>query len=177
MDYEEDYWHEYEQRDSTDMGKALTGARVRFVEKYMAASGTTDIGIGAGAYVKAARAFGFDVNPKANAWLTARGDFIDPYKQRVEAITCWDSIEHIPEPDKLLAKVATWVFVSLPIFEGPDHAMRSRHYKPGEHIWYFTNQGFIDYMARNGFECVEVNLQETILGREGIYTYAFRRVK
>lgn len=159
------------------MGKSLTDARAGFVNQYTD-MGIIDIGIGGGAFVNEMNCFGYDVNEKAIEWLLDRFSFIDPYDaedKSINAITCWDSLEHIPEPEKLIKKVKNYVFVSIPIFNSGFHALKSKHFKPGEHLWYMSNNGLIDWLNRLGFDCIDSNDMETKIGREGIYTYAFKR--
>ena len=51
----------------------------------------------------------------------------------------------------------------------------SKHYRPGEHLYYFTELGFAQWMARHGFELLEVSNFETKAGRDSILSFAFRR--
>lgn len=161
--------------DTTPSGCALTKTRKQMVEKYLPANEIVDIGIGGGRFVEAASCRGYDVNESAVRWLRMREAFCSPYAAPIKAITCWDSLEHIDKPWKLLKQVTDWLFVSLPIFINPATIVSSKHYKPGEHIWYFTHQGFINWCATQGFELVEFNHAESDLGREGITSYAFKR--
>ena len=174
MSYSGPYFAKYQQLDATPMGGALTQARLELVRRHFAGQ-VVDIGIGGGRFVSEAGAMGFDVNAEAVAWLKAQGRYYDPYQHHAEAVTCWDSLEHIPEPEKLLDHVREWLFVSMPIYEGQAHCLQSKHYKPGEHIWYWTLPGLIDWMERHGFALVEMNQAESELGREGITNFAFRR--
>ncbi|MCY1314289.1 hypothetical protein D9M70_649130 [compost metagenome] len=64
----------------------------------------------------------------------------------------------------------------MPIYDSQAHCLQSKHYKPGEHIHYFTLNGFITWCQRQGFELVEINQVESELGREGITSFAFRRM-
>jgi hypothetical protein len=176
MDYTTSYWEEFRQRDASSMGEMLTEARVAMVRRHYAGQ-VVDIGIGGGRFVEYAAAQGYDVNTEANEWLRQREAFCDPYCRPVDAITCWDSLEHIPDPAALLAQVREWAFISIPIFEEGDGVPGSRHFKPGEHIWYFSHRGLIDWMLTKGFACMEHNDAETELGREGIRSYAFMRIK
>lgn len=176
IDYSFPYWDEFRKRDASPMGKALTQARIDLVRAYTKDL-PVDIGIGGGRFVEEMECYGFDVNPEANEWLHSRGSFCDPYSVRPIAITCWDSLEHIPNPSLLVNAVLDLVFVSLPIFSGPESTLKSKHYKPGEHIWYFTDEGITMWFERHGFSLVESNNIEELLGREGIGTYVFRRIK
>ena len=67
--------------------------------------------------------------------------------------------------------------MSLPIFNDPDKITKSKHYRPGEHIWYWSDSGLIKWFDSLGFELVERNNVETQLGREEIWTYVFRRYR
>jgi hypothetical protein len=175
IDYDGDYWDKYLEYDKSDMGKYLTRARVNLVKEHTKTADIVDIGIGGGLFVSEINCYGFDVNKRANNWLHATNRFKNPYEDRVHAITCWDSIEHIPDPTALLNNVDKWFFASIPLFKSGDTVQESKHYRPGEHIWYFTHNGFIEWAKRHGFELVEWNDQETLLGREDIRSYAFRR--
>lgn len=178
MSYEGPYWQKYLVMDASPMGEALTEARKSLVENYWDGP-VVDIGIGGGRFVESMgdKGIGFDVNSEAVEWLVERGSFFDPYSSDVDAITCWDSLEHIPEPEALINQVNKFVFVSLPIFNDPEKVTSSKHYRPGEHIWYWSDSGLIKWFDSLGFELVERNNVETQLGREEIWTYVFRRYR
>lgn len=127
-------------------------------------------------FVERAGCRGYDVNLEAIKWLEENDRFCSPYADSIDAITCWDSLEHIDKPWKLFKHVKKWVFVSLPIFTNPATITHSKHFKPGEHLWYFTHEGLIEWAKTQGFELVTHNDMETALGREGIQSYAFKRI-
>lgn len=176
MTYSGEYFAHYQKLDDTPMGEALTKARLALVERHTKASLGVDIGIGGGRYVKESWGQGFDVSREAVDWLQRTYSYTDPYLRPVPVITCWDSLEHIPEPEKLLAQVTDWFFVSLPTFDNATEARESKHFKPSEHLWYFSVPGLIRWAEDQGFECREVNHIETKLGREGITSFAFKRI-
>jgi len=176
IDYDGDYWEKYLEYDNTEMGKKLTEARCGLVLRHTNNADLVDIGIGGGLFVKMMDCHGYDVNAKANEWLIKSGSFRNPYTRPVRAITCWDAIEHIPNPVALLNNVKEFVFASIPVFDSGEKVTCSKHYRPGEHIWYWSHGGFIDYMKRNGFDLLESNYDETKLGREDIMSYAFKRI-
>lgn len=157
------------------MGKQLTYSRVGFVRKYTDLD-ILDIGIGGGAFVEAADCYGYDVNEKAVSWLLSCKRFRTPYSSGVDVATFWDSLEHIRNIDGLLLNIKKFVFISIPIFDSVEHVLKSKHYKPGEHLWYYSHDGLINFMASQGFELLECNKMESDLGREGINSYAFKRV-
>lgn len=174
MDYTGDYFAKYQALDDSPMGAALTKARVAFVAKHYEGQ-VVDIGIGGGRFVTESGAAGYDVSAEAVDWLDRNGLYFDPYKHHTEAITCWDSLEHIPDPERLIGMVGEWVFVSMPTYKSQQDCLASKHYKPGEHLHYWTERGFIRWFARNGFACMDINDTESDLGREGITSFAFRR--
>lgn len=178
ISYDAGYFEHYRKLDSQPMAAALTRARIELVSKFVEPNETLDIGIGGGRYVLESGGMGFDVCPEARSWLIAQGRFGDVYHTGgiVHAATCWDSLEHIPEPEKLLERVSGWLFVSMPIYTGMADLLASKHYKPGEHLHYWTFDGFVKWCAAQGFELMEVNHAETELGREGITSFAFKRV-
>lgn len=176
MLYGGEYFANYQKLDATKMGGLLTKARVDLVKKYINPAEVVDIGIGGGRFVQESQGCGYDVCPDAVSWLENMGSYTDPYAAPVSHVTCWDSLEHIPEPEKLLANVKDWLFVSLPLCESPEEWIESKHFKPGEHLHYWSLQGFVSWCASLGFECVEINHAETELGREGITSFAFKRV-
>lgn len=176
MQYSGEYFAHYQKLDETPMGAALTKARLELVEKYTKASLGVDIGIGGGRYVKESWGHGYDVSSEAVEWLQKMSSYVDPYEVAVHSITCWDSLEHIPEPEKLLAQVTGWLFVSMPIYNDMADVLQSKHYKPGEHLHYWTLPGFVNWCEEQGFQVMEVNHAESELGREGITSFAFKRV-
>ena len=176
MRYEGQYFAHYQKLDATHMGGLLTKARIDLVSKFTDTRMCTDIGIGGGRFVAESGSCGFDVCDDAVSWLKAFDRYVNPYGDSVYAVTCWDSLEHIPEPEKLLAQVTDWLFVSMPIYDDMSDVLQSKHYKPGEHLHYWTFDGFVNWCAAQGFELREVNHAETELGREGITSFAFKRV-
>ena len=176
MSYEEDYWKKYQVMDDSGMGEMLTQARIDFVRKHYDGL-VCDIGIGAGRFVEEIGGLGFDVNEHALAWLEQRNRFCDPYRFSVRAITCWDSLEHITKPEELIAQAEEWVFVSMPIYKDGEHVLKSKHYRPGEHLWYWTREGLIKWFFRNGFNLISSSDFESEIGREDIESFAFHRFK
>lgn len=175
--YDADYWRKYEGYAATELGKALTKARVRLVRQWAPLRSVCDVGIGCGQFVEALDgACGYDVNPVGVEWLVNQGRWLDPRHNPVDVLTFWDVLEHIPDPAPMLANAREWVFVSLPIVpgDGPPN-VTWKHYRPDEHCWYFTRDGLIGFMRAHGFACVEHNTMESLLGREDSHTFVFRR--
>lgn len=181
--YGEDYFAKYVVMDRSDMGMALNEHRYRFVRKHFDGP-LVDFGIGAGAFLQRCwfhlpdgQAAGFDINPRAVDWLKQRGAWVNPWTHWVRAVTFWDSLEHVPDIEPLLANVTEWAFVSMPIVDSAAQAPTPgwRHYRPGEHLLYTTTRGIVRVMHDQGFELAERARFETDLGRLDIETFAFRR--
>jgi hypothetical protein len=174
--YDEDYFAKYQVMEVTPLGDALVASRLALVRGRMSPADVIDIGIGSGAFVRAADCEGYDINPCAVSWLRENAKWHDPYDgDKVRAVCCWDSLEHIQIPSVLLNQVSEYVFLSIPIFRDADHVLRSKHFRKDEHYWYFTDLGLKRFMKYHGFDCVEQNAMETVLGREDIGSYVFRR--
>lgn len=178
--YNRAYWERYQAMDATPMGRELTDMRAALVAEHYGDGQMVDVGIGGGAFVMARpRTYGADINPHAIQWLQDVGMW-HPGVTRLSpviAASFWDSLEHIHDPTAILAHVLQWVFVSLPIFRGPDHVLASKHFRKDEHCWYFTHDGFIRFMRDHGFLCRHWDVRESDAGREDIRTYAFRRLR
>lgn len=180
--YDAKYFDKYTGYRDLPTFEALNRARCELVARHAGQYTTVcDVGIGDGAFIEARGirwTLGYDVNPKGVDWLKTNGAWCDPYARPVEAVSFWDCLEHIHDPAPLLANVEGWVFVSLPIVPGDGPPPKGwKHFRPDEHCWYFTRKGFIAWMREHGFECVEVNANETIAGREDVEAFAFRRVR
>lgn len=179
--YDAEYFEKYRGYSETALGHELTTLRLELCSRHadMGTAPWIDVGIGAGQFIESCEAecYGYDINPVAIEYLDRLGIFRDPYEQEFYAATFWDSLEHIPDVHGILAKVTDWVFVSLPIFRDDQHAIRSKHFRPDEHCWYWTREGFLAWMAEHGFICREHNTMESLAGREDIHSFAFRRVE
>lgn len=178
--YDEAYFAKYQGYARTEQGKKITAARVDLVRQHTDGH-VIDVGIGCGDFIntRLGWTWGYDVNPEAVQWLHAQGRWRNPYEDGPHnAISLWDVLEHIPEPQRLLDNVARFVFVSLPIVpgEGPP-SPTWKHYRTDEHCWYWTHTGFVRWMKEHGFTCQHMSHMETLLGREDIGSYVFERTR
>lgn len=182
--YSADYWERYRRQDRTDIGDALNSCRLSMVNRWHERNTELcDIGIGGGRFLEDCGAmlggglvYGYDVNPTAVDWLVSRKRFADPYEREFPTLTFWDSLEHIEDPSEILRSARGFVFVSLPIFTGPEHVLRSKHFRKDEHFHYWTRASFVRYMQDLGFELLEANTMEQDAGREDIESFAFKRI-
>jgi hypothetical protein len=176
--YDQEYFDRFDRDAHTPIGRALMSARCDFVDRHYQGA-LVDVGIGSGAFIERRaerrQTWGYDVNPAGIKWLEERKLFVDPYRTPFDAMTLWDVLEHIPYYPLLLANVRKWLFISTPIFRDAEHVLRSKHFRPTEHCFYFTQPGLVYAMMLCGFRLVSESTFETDLGREDIGTFAFRR--
>lgn len=174
--YDAGYFNRYAEMSNSEIGRNLIKVRIDVVKKYYGGE-VLDVGIGCGGFIEShGNAKGYDINPTAIEWLSRRALLEDLYSGQHEAVTFWDSLEHIYDIDKVIQHVKTWAFVSIPIFDNAEHCLHSKHFRKNEHVWYFTDWGIKKWFKINGFECKEQSHIENSLGREGINTYVFRRI-
>lgn len=181
--YGEDYHQKYEIYRNNKITPRLMEIRVDLVNKFTA-DDVVDIGCGSGAFItarkdtqQAGRTTGYDVNPYVVHDLVEDSCFTDPWEEGPIKNACfWDSLEHIHDPAEIMTRIAGWVFISIPIFIGPTHARSSKHYRPDEHIWYFTAEGLIAMMLEQGFALTLQGQYEQEVGRQGIESFVFNRI-
>jgi len=175
--YQEDYFAKYRQYEGSEIARKLNLGRTQITEKYC--TFLLDIGIGSGEFIKQSSvdAKGYDINPVAIAWLQEKQLYCEPKNFCGNGWCFWDSLEHIPDPSKLLSLVSfgSFVFMSLPIFDDLLAIRKSKHYRPGEHLYYFTTNGLIGWMKEHGFETIEISDFETVAGRENILSFVFQK--
>jgi len=181
--YNQDYFDNFARNADTFLGQALMAARCDFVQRHYSGM-LIDVGIGSGAFIETRErgpwvcgsTYGYDVYPVGRRWLEQNDLFADPYVDSFDAMTLWDVLEHVPDYPRLLVNVREWLFLSLPIFRDAEHVLRSKHFKPLEHCWYFTSQGLAIAMESCGFALVAESDFETELGREDSGSFVFRRL-
>lgn len=180
IEYGDEYFKHYVDLEDSDVAVKLNQGRVALSHRYC--KSILDMGVGSGEFIKKSHAvmYGYDVNPVAISWLKEKNIWLDPYEgglDKVDGITLWDTLEHIPQPTQLLDLIlpGQFVFISLPIFSDLMKVRFSKHYKPNEHYYYWTVNGMITYMNDMNFEPVEISDQETKAGRQDIIAFAFRR--
>jgi len=169
------YWKHYVECSNTEFGKKLTDLRVTFTkDNGVKSSEVCDVGVGAGQFVSAMGCKGTDINPFAVEWLKKNNAYTTDLKN-FRSLTLWDVIEHIDDPTDLLANVEN-VVMSTPIYANLASCLLSKHFKPGEHIWYFTQEGVNNFMRVFGFVQTNSSDFETVLGRDKIFSYCFSRL-
>ena len=182
--YDEEYWLKYQSYRGNGIGEQLTTGRIEMTSKEWRAISqeqtgvvkpeVIDIGIGSGEFVEEMNCYGTDVNPHAIAWLKKQKCYRDPLANPAPILTFWDVLEHIQDPKPLL-DTAKVVLTSLPIHADVQGCLESKHLRPGEHLWHFTDQGIREFMTLANFQFIASDDFEIRAGREGIITYIFHR--
>lgn len=180
--YDSDYFEKYVGYERTSFSDSLLKARVKFVEDQIGDSVLgLDMGIGSGAFLKYKPLWvGYDVNPAAINWLVEQNSYVDPYAidismMGIEAITFWDVFEHVDNLEKLMSRLPSWVFISIPIFESKVEVLSSKHFRKDEHYHYFSESALLDFFKTHGYDVIDKSDFETTLGRESIKSFAFNK--
>ena len=184
VNYDKAYFQKYMEYAKTDKGRLITEERVKFLKWAMQdypSYSVLDVGIGCGDFLQTISSdlpevAGIDVCEEANYWLHQRDMLAKP--QPYDVMTFWDSLEHIVHPQNLIRQYKpTYVLVSLPIFKDTHHLFASKHFRIGEHCWYFTKEGFVQWMRRGlDMYCVSMqHFESSKCGREDIMSFAFKK--
>jgi hypothetical protein len=177
--YDAAYYDKCASYEGKDIGEAINAGRIALVQKHFGPGPMVDVGIGSGEFIrKRPNTWGHDVNPAGIEWLKRQDLFV----RRLHvfgAASFWDVLEHVDDPGYYLRQIDLrgYVFASLPIFNDLRRVRESKHYRPGEHLYYWTEAGFIAWMDRHGFQHLETQDFETKAGRDSILSFAFRRYR
>ena len=153
VSYDADYAHQYDSRPVKEMSEL----RWDFIQSSLdltQGSRVLDVGYGNGAFLKRAQAagmniFGIDLHTE---------DFGIPVvdfetELTFDLISFFDSMEHFPSFAPLRNLRSKNVVVSIP--ETPNFVLEAprlwRHYKPGEHLHYFSHDSLDRFMGNWGF--------------------------
>lgn len=179
VDYGEEYFEKCRGYEGQAIADRINAGRIAFVLRHFGPGRVLDVGVGSGEFIKRRpHTFGIDVNPSAVRWLKESGRWADNL-DCFGAYTFWDVLEHVPDPETYLRHVylRSFLFLSMPIMQSLDRIRESKHYRPGEHLYYWTEQGLVEWMAWHGFALLEASSFESEAGRESIRSFAFRRFK
>jgi hypothetical protein len=175
--YNRSYLDEYIRRSQTDLGRRIVKARWDLVKQFTLGGTLLDYGCANGAFHRSApagyTAYGWDVNPNS----PFSGD--EPTGHR-RILTLWDVMEHLQEPYRPLQRFSpTVVFICTPNADNaPSDAYEGwKHFKPVEHIHYWTPHTLTMGMAANGYTRTHLDYDEGRLrdaeNPEAIFTAVF----
>lgn len=175
----ENYFDHYAPLSGSEISGKIYKGRVEFVNKRVGADARVlDTGIGCGEFIRIRpNTFGQDVNPKGIRWLMDNQKYSD-HMESFQAFTFWDVLEHVERPARYFDRMpdGAHVFVTVPVFENLSDIRKSKHYKPGEHLYYWTKAGFIQWMELYRFHLLERSDFETQAGRESVRSFAFEKM-
>ena len=163
--------------DAEDANRsAVAQAHLRFVQKHVATGRLLDLGCATGTFVRAATEAGWHATGlDASSWSLARARERCPsaeFRQGLiedavfpdggfDVITMWDTLEHVPDPAAVFARVRPWLkpggwlFLNLPNSDSLVARALGRHWVLllREHLWYFSPTTIAALLARVGFRC------------------------
>lgn len=174
--YDRAYFDKCRGYEGQAIAEKINAGRIALVKRFFGDGPVLDVGVGSGEFIRRrADTFGFDINPAAKEWLVAERRWKQEF-DAFEAFTFWDVLEHVEEPESYFRKImpGSYLFACLPIFANLTRIRDSKHYRPGEHLYYFTEKGFVDWMALHGFTHLATEGYESEAGRENIRSFAFR---
>jgi SAM-dependent methyltransferase len=150
--------------------------KVRLLERFCPGGGILDVGCGAGQFLWALdprrwRRVGVELSKETVELVQSRIPDIDwipgdIYSERLaggsfDALTFWHALEHLPEPEKVLARAAGllrsggWLIVSLPNIGGIQAGLFRKYWYPFDdvprHLYHFSKLSLDLLLERAGF--------------------------
>jgi len=179
ISYGDDYFETYQKRSKTEMGRKLLVFRRAYAECFCDPNDKIlDYGTGHADLVLSdnnSKWFGYDIMEKSKARL---GEKYDDKIEEYEAVCFFDVLEHFQDPSKILDRVKNKLFVTIPLFDNWDDLQSIKHWKhwkPGEHLFYASPEGFKKFVESQGFKTIDQNTVESSLGRDDSFTYFFQK--
>jgi len=176
--YDSSYFELYARRRVFRLKRACK--RLRKIELLMPPGRLLDVGCSLGYFVEAANArgwdgYGMEISDYAAKVAADNGLKVKPGNLEdacypdgfFDCVTMWDVLEHVPDPTahmlevKRILKPGGLVVVGTPNFSHPiakrkmkDGSTGWRHFKPQEHVFYFTPPSLRKLYAKCGFQTV-----------------------
>lgn len=182
--YNKKYLKNYEKRAETLIGMRLNLLRLGMIAPYIPDTrrcSLLDYGCGAGTFLDYAYEFfqtshGVDINPnikKPSIFKTI------PKNIKYDIVTMFDVIEHFENPIEVLKQIAKsmpkggHIIIATPNFSQciVNNSLGNwRHYKPKEHLFYYTNISLDILLKTCGFKRVEYGYRESLIrkGYDGL---------
>lgn len=182
--YDQAYYDQFKERYYTDIGRKLHTWRRAFVECHAVDGKILDFGCGYGGLVVddlTGNWYGFDIMPCVKERLgELRFDNVPTFSD-YSTICMFDVFEHLVLPVHRLQLIApgTQLVITIPCWEhwdDMDAIAEWKHYRPGEHLLYTSQQGFVAFMQSHGFEWVLSTNYESFIGRQDVVTFIFRKM-
>ena len=105
----------------------------------------------------------------------------DPYFKKdfdflnveLDMVTFWDSFEHMTRLEIVPLLNSRQLIFSLPILSEGADPFSWKHFRPGEHIWYFSDNAIVKLLKRWNYDLKFRGSFEIEMGREDIRSYCF----
>lgn len=151
------YTLEYAQAQSTTI--EMSYLRISLLASIMgydafAAARVLELGPGAGTLMNTlkkhcASVDGFDVVPSPHSTVSET----DSLRSKWDLLIACDVIEHMPDSESFFDYDFEWAYISIPAMPADVEKMSTwRHFKPDQHLWYFTRPDFCRWVERHGYE-------------------------
>jgi len=171
MDYDIEYY-ENMLRNYSKTAEQISEVRWRFISQLNPKT-VLDYGSGVG-WFRAFRPAGvsvwsYDIMPVPQTGIDLR---------MYDVVCFWDVLEHIPDFSRIepVLALARHIAASLPLLpnNNPQQLSEWKHFKPGEHLHYFSHDTLSALMKTYGFVELKKGMPECP-PREGIWSYLFAK--
>jgi len=97
---------------------------------------------------------------------------------KYDVVCFWDSLEHILDLSDIywILEQTEYVAISIPIKPESIDITKWHHYRPHEHLHYFTLKSLHAFFAKQGFEIIKAN-QNECPPRIDIWTILYRKIQ
>lgn len=173
-----EYLEEYYQEANSELGKQIIDSRWEFVQSHVSHGTLLDYGCGIGHFIQAA--------PEGFICEGYDNNKFSPYTDEsvlsltYDIVTMWDVIEHLQSPlEPIIRAKPNYVFICTPDADSINgRPFKWKHYKPGEHLIYFTGRTLMMSLNGIGFDCIGISHKEGELrnpnNKYAIIAMAFR---
>jgi hypothetical protein len=160
--YNSEYVDSYKKTPTLEMSYI----RLTVLHKYVKSGRIIDIGYGDGEFIRQSiargyEAYGYDVNNTVNV------PKVNNISGQWDAVTMFDSLEHVEDIEELIEKIySRYIIITIPHFcpSIQDGEISTwRHYKPNEHLHYFSKKALILFMQKNGYNVLEAYEHEDLI--------------
>lgn len=178
--YGGDYAAAYDKRPAIEM----SWVRIAHLFRFLRSGRVLDIGYGNGEFIRQSlkagyQAFGYDTHKDKTDLPVVKS-----IEGRWDAVTFFDSWEHIEDIsfiDELDAGLFVVTVPNLPSLADEDFVLNWKHYKPNEHLHYFTRDSVLRFLSRHGYILLDVSDIEDVIRKpfsahfSNTLTYTFKR--
>lgn len=195
--YNVTYAEEFHARANSIVGHNLVTARLQFMAEVVRHEHDDpftytllDFGCATGIFVMRAyshvfKAQGYDINHAYRRFWQGRKHLytdLTRVQMPIDILTMFDSLEHVKDPRGLIKYLKPrYIIISIPLVDWVLHDIpieaitEDRHYKPREHLHYFTTLSLTKLFADLGYDEVMMTSKEIDLGRESVHLIGYKQ--